>query len=1144
MNKLKDKVVTSHAVDKRTPNGKSMPTFIDQSLETVKTKSELFRSSMKLNFSTIKKDITFPDLILARNISPRANFFGNFDKSYNTGHLNYTYDKRKTKDLESVKRIKTNQTMDSPGLIRINKSNPNITFQLNKISNPLIMLEEFNKNSRWKQYKSDQKKQQGSTGSFRHYESQNLSQCKEEEDLSSKTLQRLNTNKFSITTKKYNTFFQDYVTNISSHHKVLKDLSFEKPDFSQLVQYKSETAVSIGQILGLEADKHLHINELTDSIPKSCCFHEKQACYLFIKCRRKTFPVYICCDQIGAKFTYHAKFIQTLPSKEKHHQKSAYTPKYKALKIISNRSGNCDKSHGLDHKNTGLFINTSLNKTLDVNSIEKPSLTNYDAKQKGDYVVLELPEHIDEEKLELLYIQIMSPLKTRASFAVSFTKQRYLEIQKKLGFKAFSEKHQKEQFGNDLTVKTAEIEKLKAKKCDKEIFTFVNQNKKFVYNFPERKTKLMSDRFKQLAERTKNVDIKKKELHKKDMEKKNEFSGRNTFLKAKSEFEKNEQERITKLYYQMYFWCFIKRFHLALELIYERFKTKKGEADFVKYKMDSAKKIQAAFRFRFKFLSTKETRMRKTCFFAINLQAFHVRSVAYTYAKEAIAVFLKESIRSSRIKKYSLDFILTIKNMQKRFRNHLKVKKSSIELVESIWSKNMGKLVELSLEFNEMGININQSKLQYVTTDTRRSMCAHIVDRQLLIYTDMRYEKMQKLKDQDVEKKANKLSQNINLIEQRDKRLSIMGHVNDNLSVFSVGGSKNSSRCGSKNGSRHGSKNDSRRGSKNSSSTGSFHEEFSKVSSNIEKNKRPTKSAVVLQGQSAKLINATKKKSKGEIKKVNTPKPSLHIQKVESLVGSKKNVKDDKELTNKPNILLRQSSFKSINHGGSAEQQAEIIRIQTSASNNLKIQPEVLETIDNIQINRISKRESRRSVILQKQPELIKNTIQMLFDANCGTYEFSSKMFWEKLECSIWADLFRMTEKKAPEIIELRKQYIEKRRLEEEEKDRLEKEKDAKNLRKINMLRRQNTRFTKLKKDNINLKRMSRANFGDNDSDNSEDREAMKKLNVMKNMPKISSTTFNCEINDNMMQAMIIIAMEYCEKCTMDPDISSPVFKT
>jgi hypothetical protein len=64
--------------------------------------------------------------------------------------------------------------------------------------------------------------------------------------------------------------------------------------------------------------------------------------------------------------------------------------------------------------------------------------------------------------------------------------------------------------------------------------------------------------------------------------------------------------------------------------------------------------------------------------------------------------------------------------------------------------------------------------------------------------------------------------------------------------------------------------------------------------------------------------------------------------------------------------------------------------------------------------------------------------MKMLFDADCGTYEYSSVKMWQVLESTKYATLFRSTMKRAPEIADARKKWKlrQKEKLQQVEKEK------------------------------------------------------------------------------------------------------------
>ena len=67
----------------------------------------------------------------------------------------------------------------------------------------------------------------------------------------------------------------------------------------------------------------------------------------------------------------------------------------------------------------------------------------------------------------------------------------------------------------------------------------------------------MNTHFDDLATKSKNAEIKKKLLYLQTLQKKEDFSMRNKFFRAKAEFDEEEKKRLDNQYCQMYFWCYV-----------------------------------------------------------------------------------------------------------------------------------------------------------------------------------------------------------------------------------------------------------------------------------------------------------------------------------------------------------------------------------------------------------------------------------------------------------------------------------------------------------------------------------------------------------------------------------------------------------
>ena len=135
MNVLKEQSKTSRKSKYETPIKNSLPLMTESSNSFYKTKSELFRT--KSRFSSGVRDMKFTDLVLNRNISPKATYYENFNIGLNsTGLLKNSFSKTFTSDIDKA-RCKTEQTMDmSKTMIRLSKNDPSLSFQLDLSHNP------------------------------------------------------------------------------------------------------------------------------------------------------------------------------------------------------------------------------------------------------------------------------------------------------------------------------------------------------------------------------------------------------------------------------------------------------------------------------------------------------------------------------------------------------------------------------------------------------------------------------------------------------------------------------------------------------------------------------------------------------------------------------------------------------------------------------------------------------------------------------------------------------------------------------------------------------------------------------------------------------------------------------------------------
>ena len=280
-----------------------------------------------------------------------------------------------------------------------------------------------------------QKKSSSSVNNNTFFESKNLTKLNDDEQISDqRILQRTDTNRFSLKTKKHNTFFQNFAKSVGMHHKLYDASDAQRDNMFKLNAYTKKTATAVGKVLGYCcSSSNYPIHELLDSIPKSCEFIDKPGCYLLIKCKGKNFPAFIATDQQGVMFNFCINVINTtqIDKKNKSH------PVNHVLTALSKKH---ESSPTKKHKASHQYIVKTSTERFDIKRHERPTFTQRDVELSGDYLVLDLPKE-KKEKAEYLYIYVVSPIKTRVSIAISFTSERYFRMQKTIGFKAFSQSH-------------------------------------------------------------------------------------------------------------------------------------------------------------------------------------------------------------------------------------------------------------------------------------------------------------------------------------------------------------------------------------------------------------------------------------------------------------------------------------------------------------------------------------------------------------------------------------------------------------------------------------------------------------------------------------------------------------------------------
>jgi hypothetical protein len=114
-------------------------------------------SDVKTKYSN--EGLKFPDLLLARNTSPRFLFQQTFQNFQRTQHHFSPINNKQENGYEDP-RFATSGENDYPNAhnqsnlsIQLGRSSPGLSFTLDSLPNPLQLLKDFERNSKWKDYK-------------------------------------------------------------------------------------------------------------------------------------------------------------------------------------------------------------------------------------------------------------------------------------------------------------------------------------------------------------------------------------------------------------------------------------------------------------------------------------------------------------------------------------------------------------------------------------------------------------------------------------------------------------------------------------------------------------------------------------------------------------------------------------------------------------------------------------------------------------------------------------------------------------------------------------------------------------------------------------------------------------------------------
>lgn len=998
-----------------------------------------------------EKNIKLPDLMLKNTSSPKLK------KS-----VKHFYVKSEFNDPDH------DSLCFSPDMFNINQVSPKFNFKdpqsflcSPKSKDPLMVQNEFNKSAIWKDLKQSKKKMVISDKSTftalvskvgisaNNTVSNNLYKNTSEMIALQDTLKSSpHQAKFTDTTDKLDHSFRLFDNNgnmLSSFNKLASKIKFGAAE--SLSEMAGNSTLEKNNRYNTSQD----IIEMLEGNPKSFNFVEKSNFYIYIRCKSREFPAYIVCDKKCLQIKYHINFVSR-----------DYNVKASSKNIFMvNKSPVSQIKPAFEVK---------------MNNQVRPSEFSNDLALTGDYIQVDyaksnlIKEKLLNKECEILLIEIVSPVAIRASFTITFSNI----IQKKhLDFEVFS-KLQKEELFNDMEEDEVikEIKTIKEKKNENSWQIKSNINMTSSYN--EIKQKKLDKSVKNLEERTQNAMKKFKENHKETIWKRQQFQLKNAFFKYKAKLACDEKVRFLNLFMQMYFWCFMIKFTKCMTTIHRKFVAHRKAVLFEKATNEYASRIQKTYRFKMTFVKPKAQRNREIVSLAMGLRCIFNGKRVFNKAEKAAGKFLKEITAKQKIKNDCLQFIQLIKNMQKRMKSHMTVKKEFIIGLENQWQRQICYIGDNLEKFLQIGFEIKLEHLQYVSREIRRKICIHIFNRQLQRYIDTKYEQLEKTNDIEIEKKAIKLSENpklkkrlskFGIIDSLQKNASIKDNI-DSEQTFEFPGKKQLSELDS---------------IKSASINSSFDE--------IEE----------------KDIFDKKPNSKNELQTITESKIDQHNQPNEIETPS-----GNHQPQNQEDIPLEQSSKREI-------------------SGKLKEKNNIDVDIEKSFLQRVANRNRRQSDMIQNCNEVHRKSIKMLLKSSKKNYVYNSTKFWEFLDLTSEAEIFRNAIKRAPEIVEAKLQY--KRFLVEEERKNLLEE--QKILRK-NTLQRKKTVITKIKKITKPEAQKPPSILPSKPNTPEESlREIFSQMNINNMFPSSSGVKFDCELDDETMQAIIIATMEHCSKMNL-----------
>lgn len=482
------------------------------------------------------------------------------------------------------------------------------------------------------------------------------------------------------------------------------------------------------------------IYELKEQFPVKISFvGAAKSALIKIDSRNKVFPIHLNCEQRDHEFNYYVNFSDRPPTE------SVCDVKFENYK------------GRLDLMPNDLFLQLKYSDTMTVYSNNK------------------------ESKIGCVYIQIESVFyETHCIFSYSFSNLKYIlsKGKKEVGIFTDEQKMQlfdiQKNYEGPLEYEVNRQLKLIQNERKKMTRHMVIKNKQDVIKYDMFRSQKMDDSKKNHEERMKQAKSKHISLKKADLQKKIEFNEVHEKMKLQMYLTRMEKEN--KLFHFMF--CYGWTYYIQMVLTLQKYKACVNQVlekvYFHRKKIDKANQLQEFLRRKldsnhglFKFEKLRSLDMNKLLkkqrdsnYTSYALKIF-CKKAKFSIRKRAIIVVSKfTNIMSKqwRLRDSLQQFILGIKNIQRRWRKFIKYQRFIQRHISEKWDKEQFSISNWIAEYQTTDKKhyetLNIETLFTLTTSTRDILLPYLVNRHLIYYTERKYSKLMTRQDEKIRKKA------------------------------------------------------------------------------------------------------------------------------------------------------------------------------------------------------------------------------------------------------------------------------------------------------------------------------------------------------------------------------------------------------